>query len=96
MDATESVTFFLDDEPVQGRPGEPVGVALWRLGIRVLGRHESAGTPRGLYCLIGHCLECRVTVDGLRVQRACLTPVRPGLRVQREGPSSEQAGSRRV
>jgi len=96
MAASETVTFFLDDQPVEGRVGEPVGVALWRLGIRTLGWHESAGTPRGLYCLIGHCLECRVTVNGLRVRRACLTPVQAGLHVQRDGAPPPKAESPHV
>ncbi len=38
------------------------------------------GTPRGLFCGIGVCQECRVVVDGV-VARACVTPVAAGMRV---------------
>jgi sarcosine oxidase subunit alpha len=48
-------------------------------GIRRLRVHEEQGTPRGIFCNIGHCMECRVTVDGLPGIRACLTPVREGM-----------------
>lgn len=77
------VTFFWNGEPATGYEGEPVAVSLWALGVKVIGRHESAGDTRGLYCAIGHCFECRATVDGVPVQRTCLTPVREGMRVDR-------------
>ena len=38
------------------------------------------GSPRGLYCGIGVCQECRVVVDG-EVVRSCVTPVVAGMRV---------------
>ena len=48
-------------------------------GIVVL-RDSPAGAPRGLYCGIGVCQECRVVADGV-VVRSCVTPVRAGMRV---------------
>ena len=43
-------------------------------------RNSAVGTPRGLYCGIGVCQECRVVVDGV-VVRSCVTPVGAGMRV---------------
>jgi aerobic-type carbon monoxide dehydrogenase small subunit (CoxS/CutS family) len=37
--------------------------------------------PRGIYCGMGVCFECAVSVDGVAV-RACITQVRPGMRVE--------------
>jgi sarcosine oxidase subunit alpha len=34
-----------------------------------------------MYCGIGHCFECRVTVDGIPDVRSCLVEVREGMRV---------------
>ncbi|MCK9918121.1 (2Fe-2S)-binding protein, partial [Microbacteriaceae bacterium K1510] len=51
-------------------------------GIRHLRIHEEKGTPRGIYCNIGHCFECRVTVNGIPGVRACLTLVEAGMDVQ--------------
>lgn len=79
------VTFYLDGRAVQGMAGEPVAMSLWALGERVLGWNEESGRPRGLYCGIGQCFECRMTIDGKRDQRSCLYPVREGLEVRRQG-----------
>ena len=45
-------------------------------------RHTPTGAPRGIFCGMGVCFDCLVTVDGLAEQRACMTPVRRGMRVQ--------------
>lgn len=80
------VSFTFDGVAYQGFEGEPLAVRLWALGIRDLGQNEVRGGSRGLYCAIGHCFECRVTVDGERDRRACLTPLWEGLRAERQFP----------
>lgn len=45
-------------------------------------RQSPEGHPRGLFCGMGVCFECLVTVDGQSGQRACLIPVQPGMQVQ--------------
>ena len=47
---------------------------------RIALRDSPGGAPRGLYCGIGVCQECRVLVDGVAV-RSCVTPVAAGMRV---------------
>ncbi|HZD57420.1 MAG TPA: (2Fe-2S)-binding protein, partial [Anaerolineales bacterium] len=49
-------------------------------GMRIF-RHSPQGGPRGLFCGMGVCFECLVTIDDLPGQRACLTTVRPGMRI---------------
>ena len=78
------VQFYLDDAPYMGRLGEPAAVALWAAGVRVLGWNEEDRRPRGLYCAIGHCFECRLVVGDTVDRRACLEPVREGLRLYRQ------------
>lgn len=78
------VTFFFDGAPIEGRDGEPVAMSLWAQGQRVLGYNEESGNPRGVFCNIGQCFECRVTVDGRRDQRSCLTFVKEGMQVRRQ------------
>lgn len=77
------VTIRVDEEEVDARSTDTVAAALWADGRRVL-RRSRTGQPRGLYCGIGHCFECRVTVDGVSGVRACLTPVAPGMQVRTE------------
>ncbi len=92
LPAGEWVEFTWNGRVVTGVAGEPIAAALWANGIVVLGENAVTGAPRGLYCAIGHCYECRVVVDGVRGVRACLEPVRAGMRVQamlREGAVSD-------
>lgn len=78
----QRVTFTFNGEPVAAEEGEPIAVALLAAGHWVLRRADKGATPRGLYCGMGHCYECRVTVDGVPNVRACLTPVRAGMQVE--------------
>lgn len=71
----------VDGRPISAEPGQTVAAALIGAGITVF-RHTPTGAPRGIFCGMGVCFDCLVTVDGLTDQRACITPVRPGMRVQ--------------
>jgi predicted molibdopterin-dependent oxidoreductase YjgC len=79
-DQTWEVTF--DGRRVPTIAGESVGAALTNAGIRSWRTTRSAGRPRGLFCGIGVCYDCLLTVDGHPNQRACLTPVAPGMRLE--------------
>lgn len=39
--------------------------------------------PRGIFCGMGVCFDCLVTIDG-KVARACMTRVRDGMEVETE------------
>jgi D-hydroxyproline dehydrogenase subunit alpha len=71
----------VDGRPVPAEPGQTIAAALIGAGITVF-RHTPIGAPRGVFCGMGVCFDCLVTVDGLADQRACITPVRPGMRVR--------------
>ena len=75
------VRFTFDGRPVDGRAGEPVAAALLAAGVRVFRTIPGSGEPRGGYCLVGRCGDCLVVVDGTPGVRACLEPVRAGMRV---------------
>ncbi len=73
--------FELDGQPVAFRPGQTVGAALVAHGT-VSWRHTRLeARPRGLFCGIGVCFDCLVTVDGHPNQRACLVLAVPGMSV---------------
>jgi len=80
------VRFTFDGLEYQGLEGEPIAAALAAAGIRVIRHSERFGRPRGVFCAIGHCYECRVTVNGERNVRSCLTPLREGMVVQSQEP----------
>lgn len=76
-----SPTFVLsfDGRRVPAEPGQTVGAALWSAGIRSWRITREAGAPRGLFCGIGVCFDCLVTIDGTPNQRACQVPARPDM-----------------
>lgn len=69
--------------------GDSVVSALLANGIRTLRRTRKSNSPRGVYCGIGHCFECRVTIDGISGVRACLTDVVDGMRITSEPGDTE-------
>ncbi|NHA00463.1 (2Fe-2S)-binding protein [Nocardioides sp. W3-2-3] len=75
----------LDGVPLPAEPGQSVGAALTAAGIRSWRTTRTGGRPRGLFCGIGVCFDCLVTVDGRPNQRACLTPVRDGMVLESGG-----------
>ncbi|MFJ5966655.1 (2Fe-2S)-binding protein [Streptomyces sp. NPDC093060] len=74
--AAFTVTF--DGRPVEALPGQTVAAALWAAGVTSWRSTRGAGRPRGVFCGIGVCFDCLVSVNGRANQRACLLPVRPG------------------
>ncbi len=81
MDGRKKVTITVDGRSLDVLEGEILAAALWVNGFISLGHNPSDGTHRGMYCGIGHCYECRVTVDGVEDLRSCLIQVRDGMRV---------------
>ena len=76
------IEFFLDGSSVPAFEGETVGAALLATGKRILRTTSRRGEPRGLYCGIGVCFDCVMTIDGVPNVRTCQTPVREGIRVE--------------
>ncbi len=81
-----AVTITVDGAPVRAYLGETVAGALLAEGRRVW-RRTPQGEPRGLFCGMGICFDCTVTVDGIPYVRACLTPVSDGMVVKTEQPA---------
>ena len=81
IDNRKKVSIAVDGRPLNVLEGEILAAALWANGFIALGHNPSDGSPRGLYCGIGHCYECRVTVDGVADVRSCLIRVRDGMQV---------------
>ncbi len=74
--------FTIDGEDVEAHPGETIASALLAAGRPAARRTAHRGAPRGLFCAIGVCHDCRMVVDGRANVRACLEPARPGVRVE--------------
>jgi hypothetical protein len=72
----------IEDETVVAYAGESVAAAMIATGRLVFRSGPRPGQVRGLYCGMGVCFECLVTINGCANQRACMTEVRPGMRIQ--------------
>ncbi|WP_043234781.1 2Fe-2S iron-sulfur cluster-binding protein [Bosea sp. LC85] len=71
---------FWNDRVVPFRPGETIAAALGRAGILSLG--PEGGPVRGrVFCGIGACQACVVSVEGGAPVEACLTLATGGLRI---------------
>ena len=76
-----SDSFDFDGRPIAFSPGQSVGAALTAAGVRSWRTTRLQGRPRGLFCGIGVCFDCLVTVDGRPNERACLLPATAGAAV---------------
>jgi predicted molibdopterin-dependent oxidoreductase YjgC len=76
-----AITIEVDGRALTASAGQTLAAALYAAGIRAWRRSRS-GEPRGLLCGMGICFDCLVTVDEQPGVRACLEPVRAGMRVQ--------------
>ena len=72
------VNLLVDGSGVTCFAGETVSSAILTTRRWVAGDEVRL---RGIYCGIGVCFECVITIDGVSGARACMTPVRDGMRV---------------
>jgi hypothetical protein len=71
-------TISFDGEPVAVAAGQTIAAALIASGRGSWRETRGAAAPRGLFCGIGVCFDCLVTVNGTRSVRACLLTASPG------------------
>jgi predicted molibdopterin-dependent oxidoreductase YjgC len=84
-EATDKVvTIHFDGRAIPARQGDSVTAALIGAGEFACRTTAVSGVPRAPYCMMGVCFDCLVVVDGVGNQQGCLTPVRDGMRVERQ------------
>ena len=77
--------FKFDGKRVEGYENESIAAALFASGVRVFSKSKRYNNPEGWFCGIGKCCSCLMRVDGIPNIRTCITPVREGMRVERQG-----------
>ncbi len=91
---TEMVRITIDGDALDARAGEPVAAALLAHGRRICRTTIKTGEPRGVFCAVGLCTDCLMQIDGVPGIRACVTPVRAGMRVRtQDGFGTWDAGT---
>ena len=74
------VTF--DGETIEALEGEPIAASLIAAGKKVFYRTVKKNDPRGYFCAIGVCNDCKMIVNGVPNVRTCVTPVSEGMIIE--------------
>ena len=80
----KQVTIRVDGVEIEACEGEPIAAALVAAGVRVFRMTRKRKEPRRIFCAVGRCTDCVMTVDGHPNVRTCITPIRDGMEIQTE------------
>ena len=84
FERAEEVSFYFNGQEIKAYSNETIAGALHAAGVRKLGESPVLHRPRGLFCAIGNCSSCFMTVDGEPNMRVCVMKVKPGMRVEEQ------------
>jgi len=80
--AADALHIELDGTTVDGLRGQTIAGVLLGSGVLAWRRTSRTGSPRGVFCGIGVCFDCIVTVNGQRDVRACQRRASDGDRIE--------------
>ena len=86
MDIGNTFEIEVDGRIISACSGQTIAEALLASGVRVL-RKSRKQSPRGLYCGMGICYECRMIVNGIPNVRTCMTLATPGCKIATQDDS---------
>lgn len=81
----KTVKIQLDGQILEAFEGEPIAAALVANGIKTFRFTKKKGEPRGIYCAIGRCTDCIMTVNRTPNVRTCVTAVEDGMVIETQG-----------
>ena len=76
------VSFTFNGAAYEGVPGQSIAAALMASGVRELRATRFHKEPRLIFCGIGICFDCVVTINGVANQRACLIEISNDMKVE--------------
>ncbi len=80
----EELTVRINGREVSVPRGTSVAAALLN-GSESAFRRSVSGEGRGPLCGMGVCFECRVRINGVAHQRACMVECEPGMEIRTHG-----------
>ncbi len=86
MDIGDTFEIEVNGQTILARRGQTLAEALLANGLRGL-RMTRKQSPRGVYCGMGICYECRMIVNGIPNVRTCMTLATPGCRIATQDDS---------
>lgn len=72
------VRFLFDGREMKATAGMSVAAALISNGVFAWRETRHSSQPRGLFCGIGQCFDCLVTINGQTDIRACIDTINEG------------------
>jgi predicted molibdopterin-dependent oxidoreductase YjgC len=84
-DRGERIALSVNGQFVEAYAGESVSTVLLTAGHLVFQQDAEPHLPRSLFCGMGVCYNCMVTIDGVPNMRACITPVAAGMVIETRG-----------
>lgn len=91
QEPAELVEITVDGKKLTARSGEMIAAVLMANGIMIHRHTAKNHEARGIFCGIGQCTDCVMTVNGKPNVRTCITPVEAGMVVE----TQEGYGKRR-
>ena len=85
--ANNAIEIEIDGEKISAFRGESVAAVLMVSGTRIFTKPSRYNLSRTMYCGMGICHQCLVSVDGVRDVRACMTEIYPGIRIETQLPT---------
>jgi sarcosine oxidase subunit alpha len=81
---TRGISFEIEvnGQTVTAYEGETVATAMLAAGRRDFATHAEPHPSSRLFCGMGSCYQCLVTIDGQPNCQACRTLARPGMKVE--------------
>lgn len=78
----QPISLQVDGQLVSAYEGETIAGVLFAEGRRILRHTMQDGRPRSIFCGIGICYDCLVTVNGTPNVRACVTLVTENMKIE--------------
>lgn len=78
----QRITVNLNSTPVETAAGQSVGAVLMGQGTKAWRTTRHEGKPRGIFCGIGACYDCLITIDGQPNQRACMVEASDSMNIE--------------
>jgi len=75
------IIIHVNGKAVTAYEGETVHATLLAAGYRALRKTPKTHQPRGIFCGMGVCHDCLVTINGAPNQRACMTLVEDRMEI---------------
>ncbi len=72
----------VNGKEVPAQEGDLVSTVLHQQGITGFHQHPQTGKLSGVYCMMGVCYQCLVTINGLANCRACQTFIQENMHIE--------------